>query len=251
MPNTDRLRGGLALASEAGVTDADYAAERDDFLDAVFLGGFHVDDETRRAAYEMIQRGRDEFVYNDPVDFVQTQVMDLRSRSPDLGVGLNVRSSSFASLARIGEVAREYDCVLEINAHCRQDEMVEVGCGHSLLRDTQRLADWTRRLSEMGVTVGVKTRAEVVDDAAVAREFEDAGGDFIHIDCMDSPDAVSDVAEATDLFVIANNGVRSGADAADYFERGADMVSTARGGRSLGKLRRLYKEVRRCPTPQV
>ncbi|MDY6774788.1 MAG: dihydropyrimidine dehydrogenase [Halobacteria archaeon] len=248
---TDRLRGGLGLASEAGVTDSDYVIERSGFVDFAFLGGFHTDEETTAAAYEMIQRGRNEFVYEDAVGFICDEVSRLRRNSPGIGVGLNVRASSFDSLARVGKVAREYGCVLEINAHCRQDEMVEVGCGHSLLRESQRLADWTRRLSEMGVTVGVKTRAEVVDDAAVAREFEDAGGDFLHIDCMDSPDAVDDVARATDLFVIANNGVRSGADAADYFERGADMVSTARAARRLDDLADLYEEVRRCPTLRI
>jgi len=51
---------------------------------------------------------------------------------------------------------------LEINAHCRQEELCAVvGCGETLLRDSDRLAEYVDRAAETGVTVGVKVRAEV------------------------------------------------------------------------------------------
>lgn len=230
------LRGGLALASESGVTDAGYVARRAEWIDLAFIGGIHSDPETREAAERMIGRGRKEFMYGSAPEFVRRQF----SRIPDGVVpGVNVRASRIDAALGVAEVVREYDGVFELNAHCRQPEMVAAGCGHALLRDADRLERWVGRLKETGVTVSVKTRAGVVDDGVVAGAVERGGGDVLHVDCMDSPQAVDRVAEAADLFVIANNGVRSRSDARDYLGRGADMVSVARGARRLDDLRRL------------
>jgi tRNA-dihydrouridine synthase len=45
---------------------------------------------------------------------------------------------------------------------------------------------------------------------------------------MDSEAVVGDVADATDCFVVANNGVRDRETAFQYFEYGADAVSVGR-----------------------
>lgn len=229
------LEGGLALASESGVTDARYVQRRREWLDAAFIGGIHADDATRQAARRMIERGREEFTYDSAAEWVRTQFEGLEGVVP----GVNVRSSSLDGLLEVAEVVREFGGVLEVNAHCRQPEMIEAGCGHALLRDPGRLERWVAGLKDLGVIVSVKTRAEVVDDVAVARAVERGGGDVLHVDCMDSPEAVEWIAEETDLFVIANNGVRRWSDARDYLERGADMVSVARGARRIRDLRRL------------
>ncbi|MFB6282467.1 MAG: tRNA-dihydrouridine synthase [Halobacteria archaeon] len=236
---------GLALASESGVTDADYVLERKEHLDAAFLGGLAVDEPTRRAAVRMVDRDRKEFTYSDgdPIDLVSGWLSALETERKSVVPGVNVRATKFEPLRRVADIVNQYGAVLEINAHCRQSEMVSLGCGHGLLRDLDRLSYWVSRLTDTGVKVGVKTRVGVVDDVEMAKTLEESGCSYLHVDCMDSPEVVDKVTSATDLFFIANNGVRSHEDARDYFERGADMVSTARGGRRTEDLRRIKRSL--------
>lgn len=242
MTQPDYREIGLALASEAGLTDADYIEERSDWLDAGFIGGMNADEETQEAGRKMIERDRKEFVYQDPCDFLRREFSSLDPIN--VVKGANVRSSSLEGLLDLCSVIREFDGVLEINAHCRQQEMIDVGCGHALMRELDRLKRWIESVKEKGVAVSVKTRARVVDDVELARAVERAGADMIHVDCMDYPEVVNEVTEETDLFVIANNGVRTREDVLDYIERGADAVSTARGARRLKDLKRIERGVR-------
>jgi len=82
------------------------------------------------------------------------------------------------------------DAVCEVNAHCRQSELRAVGCGESLLRDIDRLAEYVAAVAETGATTSVKVRAEVpgVDLVAVTDAVADAGADWLHVDAMDSED---------------------------------------------------------------
>ena len=60
------------------------------------------------------------------------------------------------------------------------------------------------------------------------RSIDEAGADAIHVDAMDSEPVVADIAGATNLFVVANNGVRGRETAREYLEYGADAVSVGR-----------------------
>jgi len=127
-----------------------------------------------------------------------------------------------------------------VNAHCRQSELRAVGCGESLLRDIDRLAEYVAAVAETGATTSVKVRAEVpgVDLVAVTDAVADAGADWLHVDAMDSEGIVDELTagRATDetgsprddLTVIANNGVRGRETVAEYAAYGADAVSVGR-----------------------
>jgi tRNA-dihydrouridine synthase len=67
-----------------------------------------------------------------------------------------------------------------------------------------------------------------VDLPAVARTVEAAGGEYVHVDAMDSESVVADVVDVTDAAVIANNGVRDRATVREYLRYGADGVSVGR-----------------------
>ncbi|MBX0323619.1 tRNA-dihydrouridine synthase [Halomicroarcula sp. F13] len=218
----------VALASLSGEADAAWARAVEAHVGCAFLGGISLDGPTRAAAREMVDRDRSEFLPDDPIAFVDAQLAAL-SDAP-LRPAFNVRSASPDPIARAARVCRAHDAVLEVNAHCRQDEMCTAGAGESLLRDTDRLAGQVAAASEAGADVSVKVRTEVegVDLAEVARRVEDAGADAVHVDAMDSEAVVAEVAEATDCFVVANNGVRDRATATEYFEYGADAVSVGR-----------------------
>ena len=219
----------VALASLSGESDADWARNVASTVGAAFLGGVAIDEPTRTAARAMIDdRDREEFLPDDPVTFAQRQLGALRD--VPLVAGLNVRSSSLGPIRQIAGICAEHGAICEINAHCRQAEMCETGAGQSLLREPGRLVAQVRTAADAGATVSVKVRTELsgVDLPTVARRIEGAGGDAIHVDAMDSEGVVAEVAAATDLFVIANNGVRDRATTREYLAYGADAVSVGR-----------------------
>ncbi|MFC7046442.1 tRNA-dihydrouridine synthase [Halobacteriaceae archaeon GCM10025711] len=218
----------LALASLSGESDAAWALDAVDDAGIAFLGGIALDDATREAARALVARDRNEFLPDDPVGFVDDQLA--RLDDAPIRAGFNVRSATLDPIRAAARVCADHDAVLEINAHCRQDEMCAVGAGESLLRDPDRLADQVAAAADAGATVSVKVRAELdgVDLPALARTVEAAGADLFHVDAMDSEHVVADVVDAADLFVVANNGVRDAATVREYLAYGADAVSVGR-----------------------
>lgn len=219
----------VALASLSGESDATWAEAGAEYAGAAFLGGVCLDDESRAAAREMVaDRDRSEFLPDDPLAFVDRQLAALAD--VDIRPGVNVRAVSPDPVAEAAAIAADYGAILEVNAHCRQEELCAVGCGETLLRDADRLREYVAAASDVGVDVSVKVRAEVpgVDLVAVATAVEAAGGDALHVDAMDSESVIRDVAAATDLFVVANNGVRGRESVHEYLEFGADAVSVGR-----------------------
>jgi TIM-barrel protein len=218
----------LALASLSGEADADWARAGAAYAGGAFLGGIALDADSRAAARDLVERDRSEFLPDDPLAFIDRELEALAD--VPIQPAFNVRSATAEPIAEAARICRDRDAFLEINAHCRQEELCAVGCGETLLRDSDRLAEYVDRAAETGVTVGVKVRAEVpgVDLPALARELERAGADFVHVDAMDSESVIADVVDATDLFVIANNGVRDDETVREYVEYGADAVSVGR-----------------------
>lgn len=218
----------VALASLSGESDAAWARGVEEFADVAFLGGLAIDEPTRQAARELVARDRSEFLPPDPVGFVDDQLAALADTR--LQPGFNVRTTTLEPLARVAAVCTDHEAILEINAHCRQDEMCRVGAGETLLARPERLCAQVRTASQHGATVSVKVRTEVpgVDLPELARQIERAGAEIVHVDAMDSEHVVADVADATDLFVIANNGVRDRETVREYLEYGADAVSVGR-----------------------
>ena len=223
----------LALASLSGEADADWALAAADHAGAAFLGGIALDEASREAARKLVARDREEFLPPDPLAFIDDQLAAVADADASIRPGINVRSTTAKPIREAAAICADYDAILEMNAHCRQDELCAVGCGESLLADSERLAEYVAVAAETGSTFSVKTRASVdgVDLVAVAERIEAAGADAIHIDAMDSESVVGDVAAATDLFVIANNEVRDAASVREYLAYGADAVSVGRPSR--------------------
>ncbi|WP_254523684.1 tRNA-dihydrouridine synthase [Natrinema caseinilyticum] len=235
----------LALASLSGEADADWARAGARYAGAAFLGGIALDAESRAAARRLVERDRSEFLPADPIAFIDRQLAALTD--VPIQPAFNVRSTTIEPIADAARVCRDHGAYLEINAHCRQDELCTVGCGEALLRDGARLADYVDRAADTGVTVGIKVRAEVVgvDLATLTRTLEAAGADFVHVDAMDTESVIAEVAEATDLFVIANNGVRDEDTVREYLEYGADAVSVGRPSDNPAVLERVAAAVDR------
>lgn len=219
----------LALASLSGEADAEWAKQGATWAGAAFLGGVCLDEPTRQAAREMVaDRDRTEFLPDDPLAFVDDQLG--RLADTDIRPGVNVRSTTPGPVRDVAEIAADHGAILEINAHCRQEELCAAGCGETLLRTPDRLEPLVAAAADTGADVSVKLRAELpgVDLVAVCQRIEAAGADAVHIDAMDSEAVVRDLSSETGLFTIANNGVRDRETVREYLDYGADAVSVGR-----------------------
>lgn len=223
----------LALASLSGEADAEWALAAADHAGAAFLGGIALDEPAREAARQLVARDREEFLPADPLAFIDDQLQTVATDTASIRPAINVRTTTADPIRAAAAICVDYDAILEINAHCRQAELCAVGCGESLLADSSRLADYVAVAAEEGAAVSVKVRAAVdgIDLVAVAEAIEAAGGDAIHIDAMDAEPVVGAVADATELFVIANNEVRDADSVREYRRFGADAVSVGRPSR--------------------
>ena len=236
----------VAVASLSGESDADWARAAAPYAGCAFMGGIALDVATREAARAMIEdRDRTEFLPADPVEFVDRELGELAD-APVRGA-FNVRTTTLDPLRRAARVCADRGAILEVNAHCRQAEMCAAGAGETLLRDTGRLTEQVRTAREAGAAVSVKVRAEVdgVDLVETARACERARADVLHVDAMDTESVLADLREATDLFLLANNGVRDRETAREYLEYGADAVSVGRPSddpRTLNRVRRAVDE---------
>jgi TIM-barrel protein len=216
----------LIAASLSGVADREWAERIAPLVSRAMLGGISVDAPTRAAAAALRMRGRAEFLPADPIDWVAQM-----TRSPrPVPMGVNIRARSTGGVRAVAEAIDTDDVWIEVNAHCRQPEMCAAGAGESLLHERRRLAQLVREGAAAGVTTGVKVRAEVpgIDLIAVAGAVADAGGSFLHVDTMDDPDVIGRVAAETDLWIIANNGIRSVGDITAAVAAGAAGVSVGR-----------------------
>lgn len=234
----------LSLASLSGESDAEWALRGLPYIGAAFLGGIAIDATTREAARSMVRdRERNEFLPPDPVSFIQSEFAALDGYP--VRPAVNVRTTTRGPLRVVGEVCRDSGAILELNAHCRQEELCAVGCGESLLADTDRLTAFVEAAASTGATVGVKVRAEVpgVDVAETAEACYGAGARVMHVDAMDSEGVIREVREAFDGFVIANNGVRDAASTEEYLSYGADAVSVGRPSDNSEVLRRVRRAV--------
>ncbi|WP_436901478.1 tRNA-dihydrouridine synthase [Halovenus halobia] len=218
----------VALASLSGEADAEWARQASEYAGAAFLGGIALDAPTRAAARELVARDRTEFLPADPIAFIDDQLAALAD--VPLVPGFNVRTTSHDPLARAGRVCADHDAIIELNAHCRQDEMCAAGAGESLLRDSARLCAQVETAAETGAAVSVKLRTEVegVSLPALAADLDAAGADYLHVDAMDSESVIADVVEQTTATVIANNEVRDRESVVEYLSYGADAVSVGR-----------------------
>lgn len=226
-----RFRNPIALAPMAGIVDSAFANQYAGYAGLVVLGAFNLDKGSMEVASGLASRGRKEFISDEPLELIKREIRAVNSGS---AVAVNVRSTTLEPLIEAAKLVKEEGAILELNAHCKQPEMLKAGMGEALLRDLPRLSAWIKAIKETGVVLSVKVRANIVNDVKLARLIDKAGADIIHVDAMlegfgADLDAISNYRDATRLFIIGNNSVTDFAAAKDMFSRGADMVSVARG----------------------
>ena len=218
----------VGIASMAGIVDASYVLDRAGNIGFAFIGGYSIDKQTMAAAKVLAADGdRKEFLYEDPVEELKTQIA-LMEKS-DVVFGINLRGSSPESFRFLAKALGD-TVVYEIDAHCRQPAMVAAGCGEYYLRNPDKLVAAVRALKAEGVWVSVKIRVGVADDdRALAISLWKAGADILHIDLMDAGSAkLRQIRNSCPLLIIANNSITSFDRMKEMLQHGADLVSLAR-----------------------
>jgi tRNA-dihydrouridine synthase B len=226
--NDHIVRTPVAIASMAGIVDAEYVLKRAAHIGMACMGGYSIDQPTMDAAKAITAEGnRKEFLYDDPIAELKKQ-MTLLEKSMVVS-GLNLRGSTPESYAAIARSLGE-KIIYEIDAHCRQPAMVAAGCGEHYLKKPADLMAVVRALKSEGVTVSVKIRAGVAaDDRQLAKKLWESGADILHIDLMDfgSP-KIRQIRNSCPLILIANNSINTFERMREMLSHGADMVSVAR-----------------------
>ena len=213
----------------AGITNAEFAMKLIPYgFDTVTIGGYNTDNESIDACEKIIKRGRKEFNYpkEEVYSIIENEVNTIKD-SFDVTVSANLRGTTPDPLIEISKIPN-LD-IIEINCHCRQEELVAVGCGQSMLLRPD-LEDYIMRANVEGV-----------DNLEIAKLAEDCGVDYLHIDAMklgvrDADfDLIQKISNETNIFIIGNNSINSISQAEKMLNAGANGISIARAAIS-GKL---------------
>ena len=224
------------VAPMAGITDAE-------FLNKVIpcgfnvatLGGYSLDQPTIDAGRKIIERGRKEFVFplNEIFTHIEKEVNSIKNIHDDIKVSANVRATTPQPIIEVGNISN-LD-IVEINCHCRQEEILAVGCGQEMLNRDDLHDFISQVVDNVKSEVSVKIRANVegIDTLKTAVLIEEAGADYLHVDAMKKGadadwELLTEICNNVDIRVIGNNSVNSQANLKKMIETGVDGFSIAR-----------------------
>jgi len=224
------------VAPMAGITDADFLNKVIPYgFNVATLGGYSLDQPTIDASRKIIERGRREFDF--PIDEIFTHIEDevnsIKSLHDDIKVSANVRATTPQPIVEVGNIP-DLD-IVEINCHCRQEEILAIGCGQEMLsRDD--LHDFISQVVdnvESEVSVKIRANVEGIDTLKTAALIEDAGADYLHIDAMKKGadadwELLTEICNNVNIKVIGNNSVNSRSNLEKMIETGVDGFSIAR-----------------------
>ena len=222
----------------AGITGADFLNNVIPLgFDVATLGGYSLDAPTIEASKRIVERGRKEFVFplDETFSHIENEIASIKKIHGNVKVSANVRSTTPQPIIDIGNI-KDLD-IVEINCHCRQDEILNVGCGQEMLKRPDLGEFISQVVDNVDCDVSVKIRANVegVDTLDVALLIEDAGADYLHIDAMKKGvfdadyNLLKEICNNVQIKVIGNNSVNSKSNAQKMVETGVSGFSIARG----------------------
>ncbi len=225
------------VAPMAGITDANFLNKVVPFgFDVATLGGYSLDNPTIEASQKIIERGRKEFHF--PLDeifsHIEHEVDSIKMVHNNVKVSANVRSTTPQPIIDVGNI-KNLD-IVEINCHCRQEEILSIGCGQEMLKRDDLKDFISQVVSNVSSEVSVKIRANVdgIDTLKIANIVEDAGADYLHIDAMKKGifdadyELLKNICDNTNIKVIGNNSV-------DSIENVEKMIDTGVAGFSIAR----------------
>ena len=204
------LRHPSVLAGMAGRNNGEFCRKIGNLgVGMVTIGGVSVDSKSIKASVKMVKRGRVEFIFNNLSEFLEENIT--RAQESGASVCVNIRSASLRGYVRASEIISDFNAVVEINAHCRQREMMDIGAGQSLLDDLSRLREIMETLRESGIPCILKFRGNVKSERDV---IETVNPDAVHIDAYKEGEKEFDFSvferiKDINCFKIGNNSINT------------------------------------------
>ena len=237
-----RITPPIVQSAMAGISDKNFCQKLLNIgMGMVILGGYSIDEICEEGTKEIIKRGRKETLI--PLNLSEFEKWakknaQLQKKNPNQIVGINLRLASInqAVIKRLATLRKHVD-VLEINAHCRQPEILAYGGGQALLSDLHSFEDILQKIR--GVLqkedIGIKIRGYILEKKQSFIEISEKYHlKYIHIDCMEPGEdkanikLINDFSSITNIPVIGNNSVRNIKNIEDMIKAGAVAVSIAR-----------------------
>jgi TIM-barrel protein len=225
------------VAPMAGITNAEFLKRVIPYgFNVATLGGYSLDSPTIDASKKIIERGRAEFDFplSEIFTHIENEVRSIKKVHNGVKVSANVRATTAQPIIDVGNI-EDLD-IVEINCHCRQKEIIDIGCGQEML-NRQDLADFISDVVDnVNSEVSVKIRANVegTDTLKLASLIEDCGADYLHIDAMKKGvfeadwELLTEICNNVDIKVIGNNSVNSQVNLQKMINTGVDGFSIAR-----------------------
>ena len=221
----------------AGINDGDFALKLIPYgFDTVTLGGFNIDQETIDAGSKIIERGRAEFdIPLDKIhDFIENESLKIKNQYDNVNVSVNLRSVNPENIVEISKIP-SVD-IVEINCHCRQEELQRIGCGQAMLKrpDLEDYIKTVTKNSKSKVSVKMRGNVEGVNDLKIAYLIENAKADYLHLDAMKPGvfkadlDLIKTISDNTNIYLIGNNSINNLNKAREMLDAGANGFSIAR-----------------------
>jgi TIM-barrel protein len=225
------------VAPMAGITNATFLNKVIPFgFDVATLGGYSLDSPTIEASKEIIERGRKEFVFplDETFNHIESEVASIKSVHSNVKVSANVRATTPQPIIELGNI-KNLD-IIEINCHCRQNEIINIGCGQEMLKRDDLVDFISQVVDNVNCEVSVKIRANVdgVDTLKIVSLIEDAGANYLHVDAMKKGvfeadwELLKQISNNVDIKVIGNNSVNSLENTKKMIATGVDGFSIAR-----------------------
>ena len=148
------------VAPMAGITNSDFLNKVIPYgFDVATLGGYSLDEPTIDASKKIIGRGRKEFDF--PLDeifsHIEREVISIKNVHRDVKVSANVRATTPQPIIEVGNI-NNLD-IVEINCHCRQEEILGIGCGQEMLKRDDLNEFISQVVDNVDSEVSVKIRA--------------------------------------------------------------------------------------------
>ena len=225
------------VAPMAGITNSEFLNKVIPYgFDVATLGGYSLDQPTIDASKKIIERGRVEFDFplNEIFTHIENEVNSIKKVHKDVKVSANVRATTPQPIIDVGNI-RDLD-IVEINCHCRQKEITDIGCGQQML-NRQDLGEFISEVVDnVNSEVSVKIRANVegTDTLKLASLIEDSGADYLHIDAMKKGvfeadwELLEKICNNVNIKVIGNNSVNNRENLQKMIDTGVDGFSIAR-----------------------
>ena len=222
----------------AGITDAQFLNKVIPFgFDTATLGGYSLDASTIKASEKIIEMGRNEFHFpqEEIISHIAHEVNLIKKQHPNIKVSANVRSTTTQPIIDVSKI--DNLDIVEINCHCRQEEILAISCGQNMLTRDDLEEFIFKIVDEASCAVSVKIRANVkgVDTLKIAKLIENAGANYLHVDAMKPGifdadyDLLAEICSKTNIKVIGNNSIDSEQKIEKMLKTGVFGFSIARG----------------------